>query len=358
MYDKRLSPFRDAGVKMLDTRKKIIKNGLLIIYILLGLIYSFSCKTEIDNISSQNLPPDTLIKSGPEGDLKTDSMVFEAVIPGQETSTIKFIWTGSDDKDTPEMLLYSFRLNTTIWSPFKVIREKIYRDLSPGSHVFQVKAKDSEGLEDPTPAERMFTIQLKDKIPPETKIDSGPSDTIDGSKVEFTFSGNDDKTPSYRLLFSYKLDSQEWCMFSEGTKALFSDIEEGEHIFLVKAKDEAGNEDPTPAEWRFFVKFPLKPPVVILVGPPIGATVDLTVTFNWKIRNSNERIFRAEVCTDKGINPFDGWNEDTFDAGSGTTSLTVTLDPIRYGGQRFDWGVRIWDGKKYYKSAIWWLQVK
>lgn len=101
-----------------------------------------------------------------------------------------------------------------------------------------------------------------------------------------------------------------------------------------------------------------KPPEVILIGPPKGATVELTVTFSWEIKHSYGKVYRTEVCTDKGVNPFDGWNEDTFDAGIGSTTLTVTLSETRYSGQRFEWGVGIWDGEKSYTSEVWWLQVK
>ena len=99
-------------------------------------------------------------------------------------------------------------------------------------------------------------------------------------------------------------------------------------------------------------------PQVILKGPAKGSTIDLTVTFSWEIRNTYGEKFQTEVCTDKGVNPFDGTNEDIFDAGVGTTSLTLTLPESRYTGQRFEWGVRIRDGSNAYISAVWWLQVR
>jgi hypothetical protein len=58
------------------------------------------------------------------------------------------------------------------------------------------------------------------------------------------------------------------------------------------------------------------------------------------------------------MDPFDGNNEDTFDAGVGKTSLTVLLDSSRYRGAHIYWGVRLKDGNNIYLSNIWEFNVK
>ena len=59
--------------------------------------------------------------------------------------------------------------------------------LTDGPHTFEVRATDSVGNTDPTPATRTFTV---DTTPPDTTIDSGPSGTITTDQATFTFAGD------------------------------------------------------------------------------------------------------------------------------------------------------------------------
>lgn len=98
---------------------------------------------------------------------------------------------------------------------------------------------------------------------------------------------------------------------------------------------------------------------VELESPPNNSSDDLTVHFRWRVVNPKEGVtYHSTIITDKGINPFDGGYEETFDAGE-QTELTVTLDSGRYRNTSFEWGVLVEDSQgETYKSQIWRLHVQ
>jgi hypothetical protein len=99
-------------------------------------------------------------------------------------------------------------------------------------------------------------------VPPETTITAGPRD---GAEVPdyglFEFKGTDDVAPPSELTFECKVDGDEWseCFSPYGPDT----IAEGWHTLNVRALDEMGNADPTPAHrrWRIDTLSPSKPRV-------------------------------------------------------------------------------------------------
>jgi serine phosphatase RsbU (regulator of sigma subunit)/ligand-binding sensor domain-containing protein len=79
--------------------------------------------------------------------------------PGNTT----LAWTGSDPwRVTPDKdVHFAYRLNGEAWSPFSTKKSHIFQTLSSGEHTFEVKARDQNFNEDPTPAVAHFTV-----IPP------------------------------------------------------------------------------------------------------------------------------------------------------------------------------------------------
>jgi len=93
----------------------------------------------------------------------------------------------------------------------------------------------------------------EDTEPPTTTITTdGPTGTIDYNDVTFTWTGEDDATPTAQLEYSYKLDGS-WSAWTPETSKTYNDLSNGDYTFMVKAKDLAKNEDPTPAERSFTV---------------------------------------------------------------------------------------------------------
>ena len=91
-------------------------------------------------------PPETTLTSGPDGTITYNDVTFN--------------WTGSDDVTPTSQLVYSYKLEKydSGWSAWTSVTSKSYNDLPNDNYTFKVKAKDEADKEDPTPAERSFTV--------------------------------------------------------------------------------------------------------------------------------------------------------------------------------------------------------
>jgi hypothetical protein len=112
-------------------------------------------------------------------------------------------------------------------------------------------------------------VVIVDNTPPDTQITSGPPGTTPATTVTFTFTGSDNLTSPPNLLFAWRLDGGSWSPFDPATSATLSGLAERPHLFEVKARDLAGNEDPTPAQQSFTVSS-LQ---ITITSPADGATV-------------------------------------------------------------------------------------
>lgn len=119
-----------------------------------------------------------------------------------------------------------------------------------------MKAKDEADNVDSSPAQRSFTVDVStsDTTPPDTTITDGPSGTIEYNDVAFTWVGSDDVTSPSDIIYSYKLQGYDssWSSWTTSKSKSYTDLDNGTYTFKVKAKDESGNIDSTPAE-RIFV---------------------------------------------------------------------------------------------------------
>ena len=94
---------------------------------------------------------------------------------------------------------------------------------------------------------------IVDNTAPDTQITGGPPGTAQDATVTFTFTGTDTLTPAASLAFAWRLDGGPWSAFDSATSAAIAGLAQGPHLFEVKARDLAGNEDPTPAQASFTV---------------------------------------------------------------------------------------------------------
>ena len=69
-------------------------------------------------------------------------------------------WKGADPwGDTPDSeIQYACRLDGGDWFPFSSEKYRVFLGLSAGSHTFEVKARDRDFNEDPTPAVVRFVV--------------------------------------------------------------------------------------------------------------------------------------------------------------------------------------------------------
>ncbi|MGH2626182.1 MAG: Ig-like domain-containing protein, partial [Anaerolineales bacterium] len=140
--------------------------------------------------------------------------------------------------------------------------------LSDGAHTLGAAASDQAG----NLASASGAV-IVDNTPPDTQITQGPAGAIQETTATFTFTGTDNLTLAEHLQFASRLDDGPWAPFGSATSATFTGLAQGAHVFQIKARDRAGNEDPTPAE-RSFTVGSLR---VTIAEPANGATVSAGV---------------------------------------------------------------------------------
>lgn len=323
-------------------------------------------------------------------------------------NTVEICWTGSDNFTPVNQLVYSYRVDSGSWSEWSVLTCQTL-SLTDGQHTVEVKSKDSFGNEDPTPARRTFKVDTvspslfsvhtnpkagsatiiwntdevctsqveygltadyghettlssglvavhnvsisslepvttyhyrvksldgcgrviisddftftttEDTTDPDTYFASGPAHngkTCD-TTVGFSWIGGDDATPSNELQYSFKMDNEGWSAWTTETSHSFVGLSEGLHTVLVKARDDRGNEDSTPAYRNFFVD--LTSPVIsnISVAPrdyraaiswntsePANSQVEYGLTDGYgTISSLDSSMTGAHTITIRGLTP-------------------------------------------------------
>jgi hypothetical protein len=166
-----------------------------------------------------DLPPQTTITKGPSG-------------PSTSTSAT-FRFASNDTAAT-----FQCKLDDRNWSSCS--SGKTYTGLPQGSHTFKVRAKDSAGTNDPSPAERTWKV---DTVAPNTTITSV---SVSGKSATFSFSASEAGGT-----FECRLDGGAWRGCSSPTS--YGGLKHGNHSFRVRAIDAAGNRDATPALRSFSI---------------------------------------------------------------------------------------------------------
>ncbi len=136
--------------------------------------------------------------------------------------------------------------------------------LPDGTHALSVTAIDRAG--NATTAHRPVLV---DNTPPETSIVTGPAGAVAEPNVVFTVTGTDNLSAPAGLQYSWRLDDGPWSSFTAATSITLAGLAQGAHRFEVRARDQAGNEDATPAVRDFTVGGGR----VTITSPTAGATV-------------------------------------------------------------------------------------
>lgn len=107
-------------------------------------------------------------------------------------------------------------------------------------------------------------MDVADMTPPDTTISNGPPATVGTSSVTLTFESNE------RGLFECRLDTGAWSPCA--SPHLLKMLSDGLHTFEVRAVDDAGNRDASPA-FRTFKVDTTAPDTTITMGPsgPVGS---------------------------------------------------------------------------------------
>ena len=175
-----------------------------------------------------------------------------------------------------------------------------FEGLSFGPHTLRVRAVDSAGLFDLTPATWTWSI-VADVTAPDTSIDSGPPTVNADIEGIFAFSGTDEGTPPLELQFECRLDAGDWEQCDSPHEV--QDLAPGLHTLRVRAIDLELNIDQTPAVYTWDVLGPINtmPGSIVIVEayqaePPSGAepVAAAEVTFPVGRRRRLDRDDRAD----------------------------------------------------------------
>lgn len=134
-------------------------------------------------VTPDTTPPETIIIDAPSGKV--------------DYRTIKFNWTGSDDRTSVADLVYSCYLQgcDSSYTEFGSLTAKTYTNLPDGNYTFYVRAKDASGNIDPTPASISFTIAATPSVEPPKRTPGTMALLIaPGSEVSRIAIGNDSNT--------------------------------------------------------------------------------------------------------------------------------------------------------------------
>lgn len=164
-----------------------------------------------------------------------------------------------------------------------------YDGLADGQHTFRVRAI-GEGGADPTPASRTWTI---DTTAPQTAIDETPPSPNSGFAVKFGYTSSEPLS-SFRCQLDGQPVGGQVCgtAASSASKSYFG-LSDGTHSFRVWAIDNAGNADPTPAEFSFQVETSigdLTPPDTSIVSTPANPSRSSSASFAYSSSEAGSRF--------------------------------------------------------------------
>jgi len=223
-------------------------------------------------VPKDTTPPETTITSYPQNPTSSTSATFEFNCNEQNCT-------------------FECKIDGSGYSPCS--SPKTFTNLSEGGHTFYVRAIDSAGNVDSTPASYTWKIVLPDTIPPETTIVSYPQNPTSSTSATFEFNCNEQN-----CTFECKIDGSGYSPCS--SPKTYTNLSEGGHTFYVRAIDSAGNVDPTPASYtwaslgdicssngdalRIFNPEPVDGDVIL---PGIN-TFRFTIEYNLKSQDSSE----------------------------------------------------------------------
>ena len=127
--------------------------------------------------------------------------------------------------------------------------------------------------------------------PPETSIDSGPPALTNDPTPTFTFSSNDPSS-----VFQCKVDGGGFASCTSPRTT--STLNDGSHTFQVRAVDDAGRIDPTPASWSFTIDtVPPPTPTVTATDPASPANHNNPKVRGTASAGSTVTLYTTAGCT-------------------------------------------------------------
>ncbi|HEU4779643.1 MAG TPA: hypothetical protein VFS58_07140 [Steroidobacteraceae bacterium] len=161
-------------------------------------------------------------------------------------------------------------------APFVAATSPYSVNVTEGPHNLRVRARDLAGNIDATP---VSVTWIFDPIAPDTEITSAPPTTTPVSSASFSFSSSD-----ITATFEVSLDGGAFVAATSPYQA--GVVTNGPHIFRVRARDAAGNVDPSPAS-AAYIADTVGPTGRIVFPPPVSYTEATTLTVRGAASDAN-----------------------------------------------------------------------
>ena len=233
-------------------------------------------------------------------DLEPPNTTITKPVPPITGSYINWLeFTGTDNYTDPLLELeFECSIDGAVFESCESPEE--IEVLTAGDHRVEVRAVDEALNVDPSPAVSNFTVV--DVSVPDTSIDSGPDSETLETTATFTFTG-EEETGEPVFEFECMLDDTEFVPCSEQPYTV-TGLSNGPHVMYTRAKDPAGNVDPTPDFYEWLVTAPpdtTAPETAFAAGPANGELTGPDVLFAFQ---SNESLVEFECSLDGA--PFEG----------------------------------------------------
>jgi hypothetical protein len=191
------------------------------------------------SIVHDDLPPSIMLTSPAAAAYVREAAVLAATATddGSGTASVRFLL---DDGDVGGALAAGSESRLAAQAVVDVSRT------AEGVHTLTAVALDRAGNH--ASAAQLVVI---DRTPPDTALVDRPPSLITGRAATFTFGATDFLSPTFE--YSWRLDTEAWSAYQTGTGVTYETLGAGSHLFEVRARDVAGNEDVTPARWEFQV---------------------------------------------------------------------------------------------------------
>src|ERR1700709_1225979 len=294
-------------------------------------------------------PPEAPAPTEPSPPTDTDTTAPQTSITtnpvdGTTSTAAAFTFTASEDGSS-----FQCKLDSREWAACS--SPKSYPDLAVGSHQFSVRATDPAGNLDATPDSFTWTVAVppppppaEDNTPPQTSITSKPPVATTSRTEKLSFAASESGSS-----FECKLDDGTWVACK--SPLTYTEIEEGEHEFRVRAVDRAENVDGTPAAYEWEVEAPPTTPPPSEPPPPPGTVLCLADGSYAKLTLSASKA--APGVTVRAANPAGATIAGASLAGSnltlarfvisdgvqvqpGASGMTIDHNRITGGGQGID----------------------
>ena len=182
-------------------------------------------------------------------------------------------------------------------------------------------------------------LNTTDETPPDTVIDTHPSNPTNNTSAAFTFHGTDPEPNSLPLIFECRranFGAWSTCTSPENYTAT-----EGQRTFQVRAIDAAGNVDPTPASFTWVVD--TTDPTITITSPTpkqrllLHQGISPAYSCSDPLAGTPPAASGVGTCTDNGTNnetlgPHTFTVTATDNAGNThSESVAYVIDPPRYG---------------------------